>query len=154
MINTEVLVESKSWTNIIRNPKKLILNIFKKLPNRYKFVNKKAHISILLTNNKKIKFLNKKFRKKNKPTDILSFPFFDKKNLKKNLKKEDFYLGDIAISYEEFSKKNRNDFKNGFIKILIHGFLHLLRFNHELDREYKIMNSIENKIFQKVKRLI
>ena len=50
------------------------------------------------------------------------------------------------------STKNKNDLKNGFIKILIHGFLHLLRFNHELDKEYKIMNSIENKIFQKVKR--
>ncbi len=60
-------------------------------------------------------------------------------------------MGDIVISYEEFSKQNKNDYKDGFIKIFIHGFLHLLSFDHKLDKDYKIMNSIENNIFQKVK---
>jgi len=151
MIDAEVLIESNNWKKIIQNPKRLILNILKKFPKRYKFVNKKVYISILLTSNNKIKLLNKKFRKKNKPTDILSFPFFDKKRLRKNLKSKKFYLGDIVISYEEFSKQNKNDYKDGFIKIFIHGFLHLLSFDHKLDKDYKIMNSIENNIFQKVK---
>jgi|TARA_B100000929_G_scaffold266893_1_gene234838 probable rRNA maturation factor len=151
MIDAEVLIESNNWKKIIQNPKRLILNILKKFPKRYKFVNKKVYISILLTSNNKIKLLNKKFRKKNKPTDILSFPFFDKKSLRKNLKSKKFYLGDIVISYEEFSKQNKNDYKDGFIKIFIHGFLHLLSFDHKLDKDYKIMNSIENNIFQKVK---
>ena len=78
MINAEVLVETKNWKKILKNPKKLILNSLKKFPKRYRFINKKVNISVLLTNNKKIKFLNKKFRNKNKPTDILSFPFFEK----------------------------------------------------------------------------
>ena len=151
MIDAEVLIESNNWKKIIQNPKRLILNILKKFPKRYKFVNKKVYISILLTSNNKIKLLNKKFRKKNKPTDILSFPFFDKKSLRKNLKSKKFYLRDIVISYEEFSKQNKNDYKDGFIKIFIHGFLHLLSFDHKLDKDYKIMNSIENNIFQKVK---
>tara|TARA_B100001250_G_C19300077_1_gene571474 strand:+ start:129 stop:587 length:459 start_codon:yes stop_codon:yes gene_type:complete len=151
MIDVEVLVESSSWKKIIQNPNRLILNILKKFPTRYKFVNKKVSISVLLTTNKKIKLLNKKFRKKNKATDILSFPFFNKKNFKKSLKSKKFYLGDIIISYEEFKKKNKNDYKNGFIKIFIHGFLHLLNFDHKLDKDYKIMNSLENKIFKKVK---
>ena len=151
MINAEVLVESKYWEKIIQNPKKLILNILKNLPNNYKFINKKVNISVLLTTNKKIKYLNKKFRKKNKPTDILSFPFFEKKELKKNLKKKNLYLGDIAISYQEFSKKNKKNYKIGFIKIFIHGFLHLLNFDHKTNKEFKIMNSIEQKIYHKVK---
>ena len=62
-----------------------------------------------------------------------------------------FYLGDIVISHEEFLKQNKNDYKNGFVKILIHGFLHLLNFDHKLDKDYKKMNSIERKIFLKVK---
>ena len=82
MISAEVLVESKNWKKIIRNPKRLVSTILSKFPKNYKFINKKAYIAILLTNNKKIKLLNKKFRNKNKPTDILSFPFFDKKNIK------------------------------------------------------------------------
>ncbi len=151
MIDAEVLVETNNWNRIIKNPKKKVLNLLKNLPSVYKFNQKKVYISVLLTNNNKIKFLNKKFRNKNQPTDILSFPFFDKKNLKKNLRYKELYLGDIAISYEEFYKKNKNDCKNGFTKIVIHGFLHLLNFDHKSDREYKIMNSIEEKIFQKVK---
>ena len=151
MIDADVLVESKYWKKIIQNPKKLILNILKNLPNNYRFINKKVNISVLLTTNKKIKYLNKKFRKKNKPTDILSFPFFEKKELKKNLKKKNLYLGDIAISYQEFSKKNKKNYKIGFIKIFIHGFLHLLNFDHKTNKEFKIMNSIEQKIYHKVK---
>ena len=57
----------------------------------------------------------------------------------------------MVISYEEFSKKNKKNYLDGFIKIIIHGFLHLLNFDHKLDKDYKIMNSIENKIYQKVK---
>tara|TARA_B100000287_G_scaffold187486_1_gene177316 strand:- start:167 stop:625 length:459 start_codon:yes stop_codon:yes gene_type:complete len=151
MINAEVQLESNNWNKIINNPNKLILETIKKFPKDYKFLNKRIYITVLLTNNKKIQLLNKNFRKKNKPTDILSFPFFDKKNLKKNLKNKKLYLGDIAISYEEFLKKNRDDYKNGFIKIFIHGFLHLLNFDHKSNKDFKKMSLIENKLFQKVK---
>jgi len=151
MIKAEVLVESKNWKKIIQNPKKLIANILKKFPNSYKFINKKVTITIVLTNNFKIRLLNNKFRNKNKPTDILSFPFFDKKSLKKNIKNKKIYLGDIVISHEEFKKKNKENIKNGFIKILIHGFLHLLNYDHKSNNDYKKMNSIENKIFKKIK---
>ena len=105
MINAEVLIDSKKWEKIIRNPKIYIKDILNKFPNRYKFIKKKVSITILLTNNKNIKLLNKKFRKKDKPTDILSFPFFEKKDFKKTFRKKNFYLGDIIISYQEFSKK-------------------------------------------------
>ena len=150
MIEVEALVEERQWKKSLRNPKKILLNIVKKFPKQFIFDNKKVYISVLLTNNKKIQLLNKKFRKKNKPTDILSFPFFNKKNLKNIIKKKKVYLGDIAVSYEEFYKKNKNDFTNGFIKIFIHGFLHLLSFDHKLHKDYKVMNSIEKKIFKKI----
>ena len=151
MIDVEVLVESKIWNKIIENPQKLIKNSLKKFPKSYSFANKKVHISVLLTNNQKIRTLNRKFRKKNKPTDILSFPFFDKKNLKKNINNKKFYLGDIAISHQEFLKKNKNDYKNNFLKIFIHGYLHLLNFDHKSNKDFKIMYSKENKIFNKIK---
>ena len=151
MIDVEVLVESKIWNKIIENPQKLIKNSLKKFPKSYSFANKKVHISVLLTNNQKIRTLNRKFRKKNKPTDILSFPFFDKKNLKKNINNKKFYLGDIAISHQEFLKKNKNNYKNNFLKIFIHGYLHLLNFDHKSNKDFKIMYSKENKIFNKIK---
>ena len=151
MIKAEVLIETKNWNEIIKNPKRQIHYVLKKFPDYYKFKHKKVFITVLLTNNKKIKLLNKKFRNKNKSTDILSFPFFDKINLNKKLKSNNIYLGDIAISYEDFLKKNINNFQNGFIKIFIHGFLHLLNFDHKSKKEYEIMHSVENKIFQNIK---
>ncbi len=151
MINVEVLVDSNSWKKIISNPKKLIIESIKKFPKKYSFIDKKVNISLLLTNDKKIKLLNKKFRNKNKPTDIISFPFFDKKNLKINSKKKEFYLGDIVISYQELLRKNKSEYKNEFLKIFIHGYLHLLNFDHKLDKDYKIMYEIEKKIFNKIK---
>ena len=150
MINAEVLIEAKNWEKIILDPKKIISKVLKKIPNNYKFVNKKASISVLLTNNNKIKLLNKKFRNKNKSTDILSFPFFDKKNFKKNLANKNIYLGDIVISHEDFKKKNKGDFKNGFIKIFIHGFLHLLHFDHKSNKDFKKMDFIEKKMFKTI----
>tara|TARA_B100001540_G_scaffold190259_1_gene167653 strand:- start:1968 stop:2426 length:459 start_codon:yes stop_codon:yes gene_type:complete len=151
MIESEVLVESKNWKKIIKNPSRLISNLLKKFPDEYKFNKKKVQITVLLTSNKRIKFLNKKFRKKNKSTDILSFPFFEKKNLKKVIKLKKFYLGDIVISYEDFIKKNKSDYEISFIKIFIHGFLHLLKFDHISDNDYLIMNKVENQIFKKIK---
>ena len=151
MINVEVLVDSNNWKKIISNPKKLIIESIKNFPKKYSFNDKKVNISLLLTNNKKIKLLNQKFRNKNKPTDIISFPFFDKKNLKINSKKKEFYLGDIVISDQEFLKKNKSEYKNEFLKIFIHGYLHLLNFDHKLDKDYKIMYEVEKKIFNKIK---
>ena len=100
---------------------------------------------MLLSNNRNIKKLNKKFRNKNKHTDILSFPF--KKNPKIFNKS---YLGDIIISYNYMNKPinlKSYDFKIKVIKIFIHGFLHLLGFDHKKQKEYKIMHSEEQKIF-------
>ena len=150
MIDAEIFVEKNYWKKVVKNPKSLIIKAVKKFPKKYKFINKKVNLTVVLTDNKKIKLLNKKFRKKNKPTDILSFPFYEQKLLKRNIKSKKFYLGDIIISHEEFEKKNKNDYTNGFIKIFIHGFLHLLSFNHKSNKDYKIMSSIEKKLFKKV----
>ena len=151
MIDAEVLVEENYWKKIVKNPKKIILNSLKKFPKKYKFINKKANCSVLLTNNRQIKLLNKKFRNKNKATDILSFPFYGKKDLKKNIKNKKIYLGDIVISCQEFKKKNSRDYESGLIKIFIHGFLHLLNFDHKLNKDYIKMNSIEKKIYKKIR---
>ena len=107
---------------------------------------------MLLSNNKNIKRLNKKFRNKDKHTDILSFPSEEKLKFLKKL-----YLGDIIISFNYIDKpKNLSnyDFKVKLIKTFIHGFLHLLGFDHIREKEYKIMINEEKKIFKSVQKLI
>ena len=122
--------------------------ICKAFPKKYQFLKKKINLSILLSNNKNIKKLNKEFRNKNKSTDILSFPFNEKIKISKQT-----YIGDIIISYN-FMDKPRNQkinfFKDKVIKTFIHGFLHLLSFDHIKQNDYKKMFKEEQNIYQSV----
>ena len=147
MIKAEVLVDHSAWKKKISNSSDLFNRILKNLPKKYSFKNKKTIVTVLLSNNLKIKQLNKIFRKKNKPTDILSFP------IKKKVNNKIFYLGDIIISYEFMNKPKKIslfDFKKKIIKIFIHGFLHLIGFDHLKIKDFKKMVKEEEKIFKSV----
>ena len=95
-----------------------------------------------------MKYLNKKFRNKNKTTDVLSVPNLDAMDLKKKNNTE-IYLGDIAISYEIVNRRSKkSNFDLEFDKMWIHGYLHLLGYNHKKVRDYKAMKKMEDKILK------
>ena len=148
MISIEVVSEDKNWSKKIKKTEFFFKSICKSFPKKYQFFNKKIVLTLLLSNNRSIKKLNKKFRNKNKPTDILSFPFEKKIKIKKKS-----YLGDIVISYNFMdTPKNQkiNFFKDKVIKTFIHGFLHLLSFDHVRLRDYEKMLKEEKNIYQSV----
>jgi len=148
MIRIEVVIEEKNWLKKIKKIEFFFNSICKYFPKKYQLSNKKSLITLLLSNNNSIKKLNKKFRNKNKPTDILSFPFESKIKIKNQL-----YLGDIIISYNFMNKPKKQSltlFKNKVIKTFIHGFLHLLGFDHIKLKDYKEMLREEKKIYQSV----
>ena len=149
MIKANIEVSNKLWLKKIKNPSKSINKILNKINKILKFSPKKYYtFTILLANNSKIKNLNKKFRKKNKATDVLSFPFYKKKNFLKSNKK-DIYLGDVIISFEFVFKRSMDQiFLNEFNKVWIHGFLHLLGYDHIKNKDYKKMQYLENKILK------
>ena len=151
MINAEIVIDNVSWKKKLKNVDLFINKILKSFPKKYQFNGKKVILTVLLSNNKKIKQLNKKFRKKDKPTDILSFPFG------KKISKSIVYLGDIIISYDFINKPksiNISQFKDKLAKIFIHGFLHLVGFDHIKISEFKKMNKEELKIYNLVKKKI
>ena len=147
MIKVNVEIGYKSWTKKIRNPKKYFLKKAKKISKKIYFLNKQnITFTILLTNSFNMKKLNKKFRKVNKATDVLSFPSFTPKNLKLK-KKKNSYIGDIAVSYEIInSRSKKNIFIKEFDKVWIHGFLHLIGYDHVKNKDYIKMNKIEKRI--------
>ena len=150
MIKVNVLSEEISWSQKIKKKEELFNNICKRFPKRFRFINRKAYFTLLLSNNRNIKKLNKKFRKKNKHTDVLSFPFEQKKG---NLK--EIYLGDIIISFNYMNKPkdlNSKEFKKKTIKIFIHGFLHLLGYDHVKNKDYIKMLNEEEKIYKFVEK--
>ena len=152
MIRINVISEEKSWSKKLKKKESLFNNICKHFPKKFRFLNKKVYLTLLLSNNKNIKILNKKFRKKNKHTDILSFPSGQKT---KNLKK--IYLGDIIISYNYMNKPKdltNFEFKKKTIKIFIHGYLHLLGYDHINLKDYQIMYREEKKVLKSIEKLL
>jgi probable rRNA maturation factor len=148
MINIDVLSDEKAWSKKIKKKELFFKEICNFFPRKYQFPYKKITLSLLLSNNKCIKKLNKNFRNKNKSTDILSFPLAKKTRISKKT-----YIGDIIISYNFMNKpksQNIKNFKKKVIKTFIHGYLHLLGFDHIKDKDYKRMLSEEEKIYKSV----
>jgi probable rRNA maturation factor len=113
--------------------------LLKKLVDHYKLDD--PEITLAFVNNKTIQELNSRFLKKNTPTDVLSFPVGEKGADGK------YYLGDIIISvpkaHDQSSEKGHSLEKE--MKILaIHGFLHLMGFEHTegLEKEEKKMKKL------------
>ena len=152
MIKIDVVSESNLWSKKIKRANIFFNSLAKVFPKKYKFIKKKVGLTILLSNNKNIKKLNKKFRNKDKATDVLSFPSEKKINIEKSP-----YIGDIVISYEFINKPkvlSVLEFKNKVTKIFIHGFLHLLGYDHVKLRDFKTMLIEEEKIYQSIKKKI
>ena len=152
MINIDVVSEHKLWSKKIKKPKIFFNTLAKVFPKKYRFIKKKVSLTILLSNNKNINKLNKKFRNKNKSTDVLSFPSEKKINIKKSP-----YIGDIIVSYEFMNKPkvlNILEFKIKVTKIFIHGFLHLLGYDHIRLKDFKKMLIEEKKIYKTIETKI
>ena len=148
MININVFSEEKACSKRLRNKDLFFQKICNAFPKKYKFLNKKVSFTLLLSNNKNIQKLNKLFRKKNKPTDILSFPLTKKVRISKQT-----YLGDIMLSYNLINKPeslNTKLFREKVTKIFIHGFLHLLGFDHIKNKDYIKMLKEEGQIYKSV----
>ena len=147
MIKANVISDHSNWIKNIENPNDYINKRLKILSKAPFFKRKNHEFSVLLTNNKKMKKLNFKFRKKNKITDVLSFPT----NIKS---KSILYVGDIAISYEIIKKRSKGtNFFLEFDKMWIHGYLHLIGYDHKRLNDFNKMLRQEKlilKYFHKV----
>tara|TARA_Y100000816_G_C25867469_1_gene452773 strand:- start:99 stop:536 length:438 start_codon:yes stop_codon:yes gene_type:complete len=133
MIKANVISSHSSWKRVIKKPNDYLNKRLKILSKKTYFKKKNHEFSILLTNDKEMKRLNNKFRKRNKTTDVLSFPI-------KIKNKNRLYVGDIAISYEII--KDRSKYTNFFLefdKTWIHGYLHLIGYDHEKINDFQKM---------------
>lgn len=108
-------------------------------------------ITVIIVDNEIIQKINRQFRKKNKPTDVISFaerdmPFPDPAKMQR--------LGDVYVSlekaweqYHEYSKSFREEVR----RLLVHGILHLLGYDHEKSvREERMMMKKEEEVMKKM----
>ena len=142
MIKANVILDNFKQKKKIKNPNLYFKKKLKQLSKIQNLSKKKQEFSILLTNNAKMKNLNNEFRKKNKPTDVLSFPL-------NNFLKKNIYIGDIAISYEIINQRSKkSNFFLEFDKIWIHGYLHLIGYDHKNLKDFEKMLKKENLILK------
>lgn len=118
-----------------------------------KLLNSKLYITITLTNPENIKEINKQYRNIERATDVLSFPMFEKDELDQKIKDNDFkypdVLGDIIISIEkveEQAKEYEHSFERELSYMIVHGFYHLMGYDHIEEEDKKEMRPKEEKI--------
>jgi probable rRNA maturation factor len=102
----------------------------------------KASLTLLLADDDRLHALNRDFRGKNRPTNVLSFPAGD-----------DGYLGDIALAYgvtAEEAKAAKKTIADHATHLVVHGVLHLLGYDHETERDARIMEPLEVEILAKL----
>jgi len=108
-----------------------------------------AEVSLLLCDDSFIKDLNKKWRGLDKPTNVLSFPAGGPEL--SDAEEADFgpLLGDIIIAYETTQREAEDDgksFESHVTHLIVHGFLHLIGYDHLIAEEAEEMEALERAI--------
>ena len=116
------------------------------------------YISITLTIPDVIHKLNKKYRNVDRATDVLSFPMFEKSEIEEMLKENDTglgedVLGDLVISipkvYEQ-AEEYGHSFERELSYMCVHGFYHLMGYDHIKDEDKAEMRKTEDEILNKL----
>ena len=118
--------------------------------------NANISISIILTTPENIKEINTKYRNIEKETDVLSFPMFEKEEIKQMILNKNNIpevLGDIIVSIEkvkEQSKEYGHSFERELAYMIVHGFYHLMGYDHIEEKDKIEMRPKEEKILEKL----
>jgi probable rRNA maturation factor len=116
--------------------------IEKLLKQIFKNINEKKTMQIILITQESIHKMNKTYRNIDKPTDVLSFP---------NDEPKEKSLGDIFISIEQ-ARIQAKDYEHSFEReigfLAVHGFLHLLGYDHHTPEEEEIMTFEQERILK------
>ncbi len=135
---------------------KIIKQVIERCFNEENLNDKNVEINIILTTPERIKQINNKFRNIDRTTDVLSFPMFEKEEIaviKKNGSKIKEVLGDIVISTEQVEIQAReygHSFERELAYMVVHGFYHIIGYDHIKEEEKKIMREKEEAILKKI----
>lgn len=133
----------------IKISSKEIDNIIDKFSRLFK-IDKDTNLSLAFVSPAQIKKLNFLYRKKNKSTDVLSFATkFDSKKVK-NISTPEDLLGEIFICYEvakQQAKEQKKTIQEVISRLLIHGLVHLVGYDHIADKDWIKMQKMEDQLF-------
>jgi probable rRNA maturation factor len=111
-----------------------------------------AELAVMLTDDPGIRTLNSNWRGIDKPTNVLSFPALQGEGARKPGDAPRM-LGDIAIAYETTRREadaEGKPFEHHLSHLAIHGFLHLINYDHENDADAEEMEALETEILEQL----
>ena len=111
-----------------------------------------AELAVMLTDDAGIRTLNSNWRGMDKPTNVLSFPALQPEGARKPGDAPRM-LGDIAIAYETTKREADEEgkpFPHHLSHLAIHGFLHLIGYDHENEADAEEMESLETEILEEL----
>jgi probable rRNA maturation factor len=114
-----------------------------------------AELAIVLSHDSAIQALNRDWRGKNAPTNVLSFPSAPPGPVRRGGKSREPspYIGDIVIAYETTAREAAAEgkpFNHHLAHLAVHGFLHLVGYDHENDRDAEEMERLERRILRRM----
>ncbi len=111
-------------------------------------------IGVCLSDNAQVQDLNKQFRGLDKPTNVLSFANLDDPDfMEESQHYPEINLGNIILAYETMEKEaaeQQISLQNHFCHLLVHGFLHLLGYDHMEPADAAVMEAAEVAILAKL----
>ena len=136
----------------------IVEKVLKKCFEEEGLIDSKLIMTITFTTPEEIRKINKKYRKIDRATDVLSFPMFEKAELDEKIKNKDFLyedvLGDVIISIDkvrEQAEEYGHSFERELSYMLVHGFYHLMGYDHIEEEDKKIMRPKEEKVLNELK---
>lgn len=132
---------------------KIIEKVARKCFEEENLLKTKLYLSIILTTPDKIQELNNEYRKINKATDVLSFPMFEKEELENYKSQIVEPLGDIVISIEAVenqAKEYGHSFERELAYMVVHGFYHLMGYDHIELSDRTVMRAKEENVLGKL----
>ena len=112
-----------------------------------------AELAVMLTDDAGIRTLNSNWRGLDKPTNVLSFPALRPPTGVSSADDIPPMLGDIAIAYETARREadeEQKPFDHHLSHLTVHGFLHLVGYDHETDDEAEAMEALEIEILARL----
>jgi probable rRNA maturation factor len=107
-----------------------------------------VELGITFVNDAAIRDLNRRFRSKDRATDVLSFPMEEEELLENGTRV--LLLGDVVISLPTAACRAEADLTAEVVRLVVHGVLHLLGYDHEREEDAVRMRAREREILQRL----
>ena len=154
-VRVDIVAPSDLWASAIEELPQLVTRTVTAAVKATARVFRSCEVCVVLSDDRELQLLNKDYRDLDKPTNVLSFPGEPLDNDEESyfVGSRPMVLGDIVVAYETMEREASKvpiPLADHLMHILIHGVLHLCRFDHENEQDAKQMEALESAILREL----